>query len=100
MRAMENNMKLNNNLRKLLWPLAIATCTLTSSLFAVEPTPSEQSARQRAVDLQAAQADSLTLVFQDDFSTDPNTNGLWTIIAGRATFSARQPGIRRLTFGI
>src|SRR5438874_12376791 len=52
-----------------LFYLTLAAITISPSLFAVEPTPSGPLPATR----------SYSLVFSDDFSTDPNSNGQWTV---------------------
>ena len=59
--------------------LTLITVTIASSLFAAEPTPSEKTAPP-------AQP-NYTLVFSDDFSTDPNTNGKWTVFRRQGDLS-------------
>src|SRR5213083_2427975 len=54
---------------KLLY-LTLTAIAIAPPLFAVEPTPSG------AV---PPVGPNYTLVFTDDFSTDPNSNGKWTI---------------------
>jgi hypothetical protein len=50
--------------------LCLTLSTLIApSLFGAEPTPSGQPPAPR----------DYTLVFSDDFSTDPNSNGQWTV---------------------
>jgi len=53
--------------------LATISCVLTSGAFAVEPIPHSKS----------LVAPSYQLVFSDDFSTDPNSNGNWTVFRAR-----------------
>jgi hypothetical protein len=57
-----------NYLTKLLC-LALSSGLITTRLFAVEPTPASKPPPVPAY----------TLVFSDDFSTDPNSNGKWKI---------------------
>ena len=49
--------------------VATMWCALASVAFAVEPTPHSEPLL----------APSYQLVFSDDFSTDPNSNGNWTV---------------------
>src|SRR6266436_6752127 len=49
--------------------VATIWCALASVAFAVEPTPHSEPLL----------APSYQLVFSDDFSTDPNSNGNWTV---------------------
>src|SRR5215470_2359728 len=54
---------------KLLY-LTLTFLAIAPSLFA-DPSPAERAAQP--------QGPIYTLVFSDDFSTDPNTNGQWTV---------------------
>jgi hypothetical protein len=56
-------------LTKLAGLLAAICCALASVAFAVEATPAGRAVVPR----------SYELVFSDDFSTDPNSNGNWTV---------------------
>jgi len=51
--------------------LTFIAATITSPLFATDPTPSKMPAPP-------AQP-NYTMAFSDDFSTDPNSNGKWTV---------------------
>jgi hypothetical protein len=62
---------MNNKLAPMKPAVLLATicCALASVAFAVEPTPHAEP----------VVPPSYQLVFSDDFSTDPNTNGNWTV---------------------
>jgi hypothetical protein len=64
---------------KLARLILTAGCAIASSAGAVEPLPSPGYQTQSAAEKENALVTPLSLVFADDFSTDPNTNGLWTL---------------------